>query len=62
MDLYKNLTFEQAYQELEKIVEEIENDKIWLDQITEKIAYAKKLLKFCENKLKKVEKEISSIE
>ena len=53
-----NLTYSKAYTELEKLVEQIEDNKIQLDTLADKVKQAKKLIKFCENKLRTIETEV----
>ncbi len=53
-----NLTYSKAYTELEKLVEQIEDDKIQLDTLADKVKQAKKLINFCENKLRTIETEV----
>jgi exodeoxyribonuclease VII small subunit len=54
-----NLTYSKAYTELEKLVEQIEDNKIQLDTLADKVKQAKKLIKFCENKLRTIETEVN---
>jgi len=55
-----NLTFDKAFDELTKLVEQIEDNKIQVDTLSEKVKEANELIKFCETKLRKIEKEIDS--
>lgn len=52
-----NLTFDKAYKDLNKLVEEIEDDKIQVDMLAEKVKKANELIKFCETRLRTIEKE-----
>lgn len=54
-----NQTYEKAYSELEKLVEQIEDDKIQLDALADKVRQAKELISFCETKLRNIEKEVN---
>lgn len=54
-----DLTYSEAYSKLEKLVDQIENDTIQLDTLAEKIKQANELIKFCETKLRTIEKEVS---
>lgn len=54
-----NLTYTKAYSELEKLVEAIEDDKIKVDELAEKIKEATVLIKYCEDKLRGINEEIS---
>ena len=54
-----NLSYHKAFSELEKLVEQIEDDQIQLDELSEKVKKAKELIKFCETKLRTIEKEVN---
>jgi len=53
----KTLTYQEAFNELERIVEEIETGKIQLDVLSEKISRAAELIEFCRTRLRTVEDE-----
>ncbi len=55
-----NLTFDKAFDELTNLVEEIEDNKIQVDTLSEKVKEANQLIKFCETKLRKIEKEVDA--
>ncbi len=57
----KNLTYEKAYTELEKIAQEIEDEEVSVDVLAEKVKRASELVTFCQNKLKATETEVSKI-
>jgi exodeoxyribonuclease VII small subunit len=52
-----NLTFDKAFSDLTKLVDQIEDDKIQVDTLTVKVEEANELIKFCENKLRTIEEE-----
>jgi exodeoxyribonuclease VII small subunit len=52
-----NLTFDKAFIALTKLVDQIEDDKIQVDTLTEKVKEASELIKFCETKLRTIEAE-----
>lgn len=54
-----HLTFDTAYTELEKIIKQIESESIPLDDLAEKVKEAKELIRFCEEKLRGIEKQLS---
>lgn len=56
-----NLTFDKAFNDLTKLVEQIEDDKIKVDTLTEKVKEASELIKFCETKLRTVEGETTRL-
>jgi exodeoxyribonuclease VII small subunit len=53
------LTYNMAFAELEKLVEQIEEDEIQIDTLAEKVKQAKELISFCETKLRNVESEVN---
>jgi exodeoxyribonuclease VII small subunit len=57
----KNLTYEKAYAELEKIAREIEDEEVSVDVLAEKVKRASQLVSFCQQKLKSAETEVSKI-
>lgn len=54
-------TYEQAVNRLEEIVESLEQDRLGLDELGDRIKEAQKLLKICRTKLKKVETNVKKI-
>ncbi len=55
----KELTYSDAYAKLEELVEQIERDTIQLDTLAEKVKEANELIKFCETKLRSIEKDVA---
>jgi len=53
-------TFDEAWKALEKLVSEIEDETIPLDELASKVKAAKQLIKFCEEKLRGIEKDLSN--
>lgn len=53
-----NLSYTEALSKLEEIVEQIEDDSIMLDTLTEKVMQANELIKYCEGKLRKIEEDV----
>ncbi|MEP7195839.1 MAG: exodeoxyribonuclease VII small subunit [Saprospiraceae bacterium] len=53
------LSYEDALNQLEEIIENLQKDTYSLDQINLAIGKAKELLKFCEESLKEVQNKIS---
>ena len=51
-------TFQEAFDSLRELVDEIEQDQISLDQLTEKVEQAKMLSDFCSKKLRGIEDEV----
>ena len=52
------LTFDSAFQSLTDLVNEIEDDKIQLDTLAEKVKQANELIRYCEDSLRKIETDI----
>lgn len=57
----KKLSYNEAIAELEMIVQQIENEEIDVDMLTEKVKRADYLCSFCRNKLKSTEEEVKGI-
>lgn len=57
----KNLTYNEAYEELAVIAEEIENETVSIDVLADKVKRAAELIAFCQHKLKSTEKEVNNI-
>lgn len=55
-----NLTYNQAFNELSKLVDQIEDDKIQLDTLADKVKQAKELIDYCETKLRSIDKDVES--
>ncbi len=52
------LTFDKAFSELEKLVDQIEDENIQLDTLAEKVKEANELIKYCETKLRTIGEDI----
>ncbi len=57
----KSPSYEEAFAELQTIIEKIQNDEIGIDQLSENISRSVELIKFCKQKLRKVDHEIESL-
>ena len=57
----KSLTYEQAMQRLEEIVQGFEQNTLELDQLTAQLAEAQELIKVCNNKLQQVETDVKKL-
>ena len=55
------MKYEEAIKELETIVSQIEKNELDIDQLTERIKEAQKLIKLCKDKLYKTDEEIKKI-
>ncbi|HQE78740.1 MAG TPA: exodeoxyribonuclease VII small subunit, partial [Bacteroidales bacterium] len=54
-------SYEQAFNELQKIVSEIEQGDITIDMLLPKVQRAAELIKYCRDKLRNTEEEVSKI-
>ncbi|MCQ2268595.1 MAG: exodeoxyribonuclease VII small subunit [Bacteroidaceae bacterium] len=57
----KKLTYTQAMTQLQEIVEQLEDNSLDIDQLTEKVKYAQELIKFCRDRLYKTDEEIQKL-
>ena len=57
----KKKTYEDAYEELQDIIKEIETGAIGVDLLGEKVKRAGELIRFCREKLFKTEQEVNEV-
>jgi exodeoxyribonuclease VII small subunit len=57
----ENISYTEAFDELQQIVREMENADISVDELSDKIKRCTMLLKICKDKLTKTEAEIAKI-
>lgn len=57
----KELTYEQAMKQLETLAVQMEKGELGIDELSQRLKEAQRLIKFCRNKLLNVEKEIHDI-
>ncbi|SHM78413.1 Exodeoxyribonuclease VII small subunit [Chitinophaga jiangningensis] len=57
----EELTYDAAYQELQEIAEEIEQETVSVDLLSEKVKRAAELIAFCQQKLRATETEVNNI-
>jgi exodeoxyribonuclease VII small subunit len=57
----KKKSYEEAYDELQEIVSEIESGQIGIDKLSDKVKRAGELIRFCKEKLFKTEKEVNDL-
>ena len=55
-----NLSFDQMFSQLEKLVEQIEDENIQLDTLAEKVKQANALIRHCETKLRTIAMDIEA--
>ena len=54
------LTFDNAFSKLEKLVEQIEDENIQLDELAEKVKEANRLIRRCETRLRTIAMDIEA--
>ncbi len=57
----KEMKYEEAVAELERVVTQMESGQMDLDAVTEKLKKAQKLIKYCKERLTETDGEIQKI-
>lgn len=57
----KDLTYEQAFNELKQISEEISKETVSVDVLASKVKRASELITLCQAKLRSTEQEVNNI-
>ncbi len=57
----KKLTYQAAFEELQQIAEDIEEETVSVDLLAEKVNRASILIQFCQDKLRSTESEVNKI-
>lgn len=57
----ENVNYTEAFEELQKIVSEIEQGEISVDELSEKVKRAAYLIKICKLKLSTTEEDVNKI-
>lgn len=57
----KEINYEEAVRQLEEIVSKMENDELDIDEMSQQLKTAQKLIKLCKDKLTKTDEEIKKI-
>ncbi|MBX2979027.1 MAG: exodeoxyribonuclease VII small subunit [Flavobacteriales bacterium] len=57
----QRMTYERAYEELETIMNDLQADRISVDELTAKVKRAAELITFCNEMLRSTEAEVSKI-
>lgn len=57
----EEIKYEEAVKQLEEIVEQMENDELDIDTLSEQLKTAQQLIKLCKDKLTKVDKDIKKV-
>ncbi len=56
----ENKTFDQAWHELENLMTEMEDEAMPLDALAVKVKTARQLIRYCEDKLRSIEKDLTN--
>jgi len=57
----KKLSYKQAVEEIDEILEKIENEELDVDELSEKVKRVSTLIKFCKEKLHTTQAEVENI-
>lgn len=57
----KQPTYDEAIQEIELILEQVESGNLEIDQLSERLKRVSELIKICKTKITKTETEIENI-
>lgn len=57
----KQISYNQAYEELQEILDGVRKRNIDVDKLSERVKRARELIKICEERIKKAEVEIEEI-
>jgi len=57
----EELSYAAAFEELQGIMADLQNEEISVDSLSAKVKRASELLKFCHDKLRDTEKEVGSV-
>ncbi len=55
------MKYKQAFQELNKILKDLQSEDIDVDELTDKVKRALELIKICKEKIEKTELEVKKI-
>ena len=57
----KQISYNQAFEELERILEDIKERSIDVDELSNKVKRARELIDICEKRIKQVEMEVEEV-
>lgn len=57
----KQISYNQAFEELEKILEDIKERNVDVDELSNKVKRARELIDICERRIKQVEMEVEEV-
>lgn len=55
----KKLSYQSAFEELQTICQKLESEEVDVDQITDLVQRANELVKYCQERLRGIEKDLS---
>lgn len=53
--------YEKAYDELQEIIAQLNNDEIGIDDLSKKVKRAQKLIQACKSKLRNIEEDLHDL-
>lgn len=57
----EHLSYSSAYEELERIAREMEDEAVSIDELAVRVKRAAVLIEFCQQKLRSTEKEVAAV-
>ena len=57
----EHLSYSSAYEELERIAREMEDETVSIDELAVRVKRAATLIEFCQQKLRSTEKEVAAV-
>jgi len=54
-------SYEKAYEELQEIIAQLNNDEIGIDELSKKVKRAQKLITSCKSKLRNIEEDLHDL-
>ena len=57
----KIISYEKAMLELQEIVQAFQEEVVSIDQVSEKVKRSAELIKYCQEKLRRTEKEVDEL-
>ncbi|WP_163717153.1 exodeoxyribonuclease VII small subunit [Mangrovibacterium lignilyticum] len=57
----KKVSYKEAVEEIDEILEKIENEELDVDELSDKVKRVSVLIKFCKEKLHKTQSEVENI-
>lgn len=57
----KQISYNQAFEELERILEDIKERNVDVDELSKKVKRARELIDICQKRIEKVEMEVEEV-